>query len=109
MTALEFSGEAEATINGMTSGVEFSISLAAGSLWNAGWYWLAYGEDQQVYSRKAHYLLADTGGVDTPTGSLCGLGPMTFDTPCEPGCDGCDACHAVLCRRCQRIKAKETP
>ena len=94
----------EVMVNGDPVKVGFLIGLAGDSMWDAGWYWLAYGDGQEVYSRKAHYLQADTGGLGTPTGSLCGLDYVSFDTPCETGCDGCEQCAHLLCRNCKRIR-----
>ena len=96
----------EATVNGEPMSIGFRIGMDGDPMWDAGWYWLAYGEGQTVYSRKAHYMLADTGGIDAPSGSVCGLNWMSFDTPCKSGCGGCDECRDVLCKRCRRIKER---
>ena len=98
------SGNASAVVNGEPINVGFRIGLDSDSMWDAGWYWLAYGDGQKVYSHKAHYMLADTGGVDTVEGSLCGLRWMSFDTPCDDGCDGCDKYADLLCKTCRKLQ-----
>ena len=92
-------------------GIGWHLGLDHAPGWKAGWYWLAYGDGQTVYSQKAHFMEADTGEVNTVDSTICGLRNISFDTPCKVGCMGCENCRDVLCKRCLRILATrpETP